>query len=74
MPGNIAVWSIERPLYVWMLVLACFVGGIFGVDSVGRLEDPDFPIKTALIVTTYDGASALEVEQEVIVTNGVLVE
>ncbi len=65
MPGNIAVWSIERPLYVWMLVLACFVGGIFGVDSVGRLEDPDFPIKTALIVTTYDGASALEVEQEV---------
>ncbi len=65
MTGNVAVWSIERPLYVWMLMLACFAGGIYGIDTVGRLEDPRFPIKTALIVTTYDGASALEVEQEV---------
>ncbi len=48
-----------------MLVLVCFCGGIFGIDSVGRLEDPAFPIKHVLIVTTYDGASAREVEQEV---------
>jgi len=64
-PGNVAVWSIERPLYVWLLMLACLAGGFWGIDTVGRLEDPRFPIKTALIVTSYDGASAVEVEQEV---------
>jgi multidrug efflux pump subunit AcrB len=62
---NIARAAIEHPLYPWMLALACFIGGIWGIDTVGRLEDPAFPIKTVLIVTTYDGASAAEVEQEV---------
>ncbi len=36
-----------------------------GIETVGRLEDPKFPIKTVLIVTQYNGASAREVEQEV---------
>ncbi len=63
--SGIARFSIERPLYTWILVLACISGGIVGIDSVGRLEDPVFPIKTAMIITAYDGASATEVEQEV---------
>ena len=62
---NIARFSIERPLYPWLLMLACFIGGVVGIDKVGRLEDPDFPIKIVLIVTQYPGASAEEVEQEV---------
>ncbi len=62
---NIAEFSIEQPLYPWLLVLACLLGGIWGIDTVGRLEDPPFPIKTAFIITPYDGASAEEVEQEV---------
>src|SRR5512142_2739127 len=32
---------------------------------MGRLEDPEFTIKEALIVTPYPGASAEEVAQEV---------
>ena len=35
------------------------------MENVGRLEDPAFPIKNVLVVTQYDGASAVEVEQEV---------
>lgn len=62
---DIATFSIERPLYTWLLIAACFFGGFYGIDTVGRLEDPAFPIKTAYIITTYPGASALEVEQEV---------
>ena len=65
MGPNIASFAIERPIYTWLLVLVCVFGGIVGIDTVGRLEDPDFPIKNALIITTYDGASAEEVEQEV---------
>ena len=63
--GGIAAAAIERPLYVWILAAACLFGGIWGIDTVGRLEDPRFPIKNAFIITAYPGASAFEVEQEV---------
>ncbi len=62
---NIARFAIEKPIYTWMLVLACLVGGMIGINTVGRFEDPPFPMKFALIITSYDGASAEEVELEV---------
>jgi len=63
--SNIARLAIEKPIYTWLLMLSCLFGGVIGIDTVGRLEDPAFPLKFALIVTTYDGASAEEVELEV---------
>jgi multidrug efflux pump subunit AcrB len=63
--SRIAQWAIERPLYPWLIMAACFFGGLYGIETVGRLEDPNFPIKTAYIITSYPGASAVEVEQEV---------
>ena len=62
---NIARFSIQRPLYPWMIALTCLLGGVYGMETVGRLEDPTFPIKNAYVITTYPGASAVEVEQEV---------
>ncbi len=62
---NLTRLAIERPLYVWLLMAFCLFGGWWGIETVGRLENPDFPIKTAFIVTEYPGASALEVEQEI---------
>ena len=40
-------------------------GGLFAYEGMGRLEDPEFTIKDAQIITQYPGASALEVEEEV---------
>ncbi len=62
---NIARLSIDYPLYPWLIILACLIGGIYGIDTVGRLEDPKFPLKHAYIITAYPGASAEETEQEV---------
>ncbi|MDH3643960.1 MAG: efflux RND transporter permease subunit, partial [Gammaproteobacteria bacterium] len=62
---NIAQLAIERPLYTWLIIAVCFFGGLYGIESVGRLEDPAFPIKNAYIITAYPGASAVEVEQEI---------
>jgi multidrug efflux pump subunit AcrB len=62
---EIARSAIERPVNTWLLVLLCFIGGLWGLDSVGRLEDPAFTIKQALVITAYPGATAVEVEQEV---------
>ena len=62
---EIARYAIERPVNTWLLVLICFIGGLWGLATVGRLEDPAFTIKQAVVITAYPGASALEVEQEV---------
>ncbi|MFU8787829.1 MAG: efflux RND transporter permease subunit [Methylobacter sp.] len=61
----IARSAIERPVNTWLLILLCLIGGLWGLNSVGRLEDPAFTIKQALVVTGYPGATAVEVEQEV---------
>ena len=63
--NNLAHFTINNPLYGWMLILACIFGGWHGIQNVGRLEDPAFPIKNAFIITPYSGASAEEVEMEV---------
>ncbi|MFK7161260.1 efflux RND transporter permease subunit [Marinospirillum sp. MEB164] len=62
---NWARLSIEKPLATWLLVLVCFLGGIWALMTLGRLEDPNFAIKKALVVTLYPGATAQEVEEEV---------
>ncbi len=41
------------------------IGGTIAYQELGRLEDPEFTIKEALIVTPYPGASAEEVALEV---------
>jgi multidrug efflux pump subunit AcrB len=62
---DIARFSIDRPIYPWLLAFACLLAGIIGIDKIGRLEDPPFPLKSAYVITEYPGASAIEVEQEV---------
>ena len=58
-------FALRNPLYVWLLTLFCVVGGWYGLDKIGRLEDPPYPLKQAFIFTEYPGASAIEVEQEI---------
>ena len=41
------------------------LAGISAFNSLGQLEDPDFSVKTAAVITPYAGASAKEVELEV---------
>ncbi len=41
------------------------IGGLITFDRLSWLEDPEFTIKEALVITPYPGASAAEVEEEV---------
>ncbi len=41
------------------------IAGVLAYGNLGRLEDPTFTIKTAVIATSYPGASPAEVEEEV---------
>jgi multidrug efflux pump subunit AcrB len=62
---KIARGSIEKPILTWILILVMFFGGIASFFSLGRLEDPAFTIKTAVVYSSYPGASADEVAVEV---------
>lgn len=56
---------INDRIRIWLAILLLGIGGILAFLNIGRLEDPAFTIKTAVVVTRYDGASAQQVEEEV---------
>lgn len=61
---SITNYTIQNKTVTWMFVLLLILGGIFCFNSLGRLEDPNFTIKQAMIFYNYPGASAQEVEEE----------
>lgn len=62
---DIARASIKRFRVVIFLCIATLIGGVMAYFEIGKLEDPSFTIKTAVVSALYPGASAEEVEQEV---------
>src|SRR6516164_4969871 len=62
---NPAVFSVRNSRVVFVAMLLVLAGGAVAYRQMGRLEDPEFTIKEALIVTPYSGASAEEVAREV---------
>jgi multidrug efflux pump subunit AcrB len=62
---NIAELSIHKKVIVLFITFLIIGGGIFAYENMGRLEDPEFTIKVAKVVTLYPGASAEEVQREV---------
>ena len=62
---NLTRFAIEKKTFTNFVVFLLLVGGLISYFSLGRLEDPDFTVKTAVIFTAYPGASPKEVELEV---------
>ena len=62
---SLAQFAIEKRAVTYLSVLLLVVGGAVSYLNLGQLEDPEFTVKTAVITTTYPGASPEEVEQEV---------
>ncbi len=62
---NIAQFFIERRVITLVLTVVMLGAGMASYQGLSRLEDPEFTIKDALVITQYAGASAAEVEAEV---------
>lgn len=62
---NLVEFGLQYKSVMILITLIIVIGGIFSFFSLGRLEDPPFSVKSALIITQYPGASPEEVEQEV---------
>jgi len=54
-PGELSIRN-NRVVFVAMILI--LIGGFVAYQNMGRLEDPEFTIKEALIITPYPGASA----------------
>ena len=62
---NPGVLSVRNDRVVFVAMALAVAGGVVAYKNIGRLEDPEFTIKEALIITPYPGASAEEVAKEV---------
>ena len=58
-------WGLSNRKLVSFFVAILVVGGIVSYDIMPKLEDPAIKVKQAMVITTYPGASAHEVELEV---------
>ena len=57
--------SIRHKVITLFTVTLFVIAGTFSFFTLGQLEEPEFTLKNALVITSYPGASAEEVEQEV---------
>ncbi len=62
---NIAEFAIKKNVITWTLTVVMLFLGYFAYKGLPRLEDPEFAIKEAVILTPYPGASPEEVQEEV---------
>jgi len=62
---DIAKYFIRQKTTSWLLSVLLLLGGVISYTNLGQLEDPEFVLKQAIIITQYPGASPVQVEEEV---------
>ncbi|MDD5697746.1 MAG: efflux RND transporter permease subunit [Victivallaceae bacterium] len=62
---NLATFSIRYKTVMLVLTVMIIIGGIQAYFRLGKLEDPEYTIKTAVVITQCPGAVPEEVENEV---------
>lgn len=63
---NLSQWALDnRPLVIFLMVMSLIAGG-YSFKQLGRLEDPNFNVPMMTAVVMWPGASAKEVQDQVI--------
>ena len=62
---DLSRWAFDNRKLIYFLVAVLVVGGAYSCYEMSKLEDPEIKVKQAMIVATYPGASAHQVELEV---------
>jgi multidrug efflux pump len=62
---NLSDWALKHQALVLYLMLMLIVAGMLAYTKLGQSEDPPFTFKVMLVRTSWPGASAIEVEQQV---------
>ncbi len=62
---NLSEWALKHQVLVLYMMLMLTVSGLLAYTKLGQSEDPPFTFKVMLVHTTWPGASAVEVEQQI---------
>ena len=62
---NLTEVSLKNKDLVWYFIVVAFLAGIFSFSKLGRMEDPDFTIRTMVVTAAWPGASADMMEEQV---------
>jgi multidrug efflux pump len=62
---NLSDWALKHQALVLYLMLVLTIAGLISYTKLGQSEDPPFTFKVMLVRTSWPGASAQEVEQQV---------
>lgn len=62
---NPADMALNRRIVTYVCTVLLIAAGVLAYLNLGRLEDPTFTIKTAVVSTRYPGAAPAQVEEEV---------
>ncbi|MDP8217773.1 MAG: efflux RND transporter permease subunit [Candidatus Theseobacter exili] len=60
---NPGLWCIKNNRTTAVLLLLLVLSGIFTFKNISRLEDPEFTIRCATVITSFPGASPQRVEE-----------
>ena len=62
---NLSEWALNHQILVLYIMLMLTVAGLLSYSKLGQSEDPPFTFKVMLVRTSWPGASAVEVEQQI---------
>ncbi|MDH6356163.1 efflux RND transporter permease subunit [Parabacteroides sp. PF5-9] len=62
---DVSRWALNNKKLIYFLIAVLVVGGVLSFYDMSKLEDPEIRVKQAMVITTYPGASAHQVELEV---------
>jgi multidrug efflux pump subunit AcrB len=60
---NSSRFFVEHPSIAWLLVVLVILCGIFAYNSMPQRKDPRTPVREAMVVTSWPGARAGQVEE-----------
>ena len=60
---NISRFFVEQRHIAWVMLIAVCVWGVYSYKNMPQRKDPDTPVKTAVAITLWPGASAEKIEQ-----------
>jgi len=62
---NLSEWALRHQSFVMFLIVALALAGALSYLRLGQGEDPEFTFKLMVLRTTWPGATAREVEEQV---------
>lgn len=62
---NLADWALRHKSIIYYFIAVLFTFGIFSFTHMGRMEDPDFTMRTMVVGVSWPGASPQQMSDQV---------